>query len=131
MYFAGLKERFMKNGIKRLLLFLVIMISSSGVSLLASDSIPKKDFKEYAGSYIFPENQFAQKVSVEVKNDTLLVVAEIGSISLTFVGEDKFEVGDFGVMIIFVKDALKQKVVGVRVHYPEGDFEIIGKKLTP
>jgi hypothetical protein len=118
----------MKKGIKKLLLFSLLMISSSGVSLLANDSIPGKQLKDYAGSYIFPENQFAERVSIELKNDTLVVVAEIGSINLTFLGGEKYEAGDFGVYVVFIKNELTQKVTGVKVLYPLGDFEITGKK---
>ncbi len=113
---------------KRFLLIFAIIIIPFGGSLIANDSIPKKTFKEYAGHYTLPENQFAQSITIEVINDTLVVVSEIGSVPLTHLTDDRFEVLQYGVQVQFIKDELKQKVLGVRVTYTEGDIDITGKK---
>ena len=107
------------------LLFLSIILGSS---LFANDSIPLNTLREYTGRYILPENQYAQLVNVELKNDTLFVATEMGPIILSHVIDNQFEVPEFGVKVHFLKDELTLKVLGVRIIYTEGDLDLFGKK---
>ena len=110
-----------------LLTFFYFLLSTS---LFANDNIPKKSLKDYAGRYILPENQYAERVVVEIKNDTLLVVTDMGPIQLIQVSDDIFEVTEFNVLVKFIRDATKRMVLGVRIIYKEGDVDIFGKKET-
>lgn len=118
----------MKNEITTLLILFVMMILYPGGSLQANDSIPQKSFQDYTGKYTFPDNDLAKQVKVVLNNDTLLVVSDMGSVRLNHLTGDRFEVTDYSVFVEFMIDETTKKVVGVKVLYPEGDLEIIGKK---
>lgn len=113
---------------KRFLLIFVIIIIPFYGSLIANDSIPRKSLMEYAGRYTFPENHLAENITIELINDSLVVVSEIGSVNLTQIADDTFEVSQYSVKVQFIKNETKQKVIGVRVIYTEGDIDITGKK---
>ena len=51
-------------------------------------------------------------------------------INIYQVSDDIFEVTEFNVLVKFIRDATKRKVLGVRIIYKEGDVDIFGKKET-
>ncbi len=108
-----------------LLTFFFFILSTS---LFANDSIPKKSLNDYAGRYVLPENQYAESVVVEIKNDTFLVVTDMGTIQLIHVSDDTFEVAEFNVQVKFIRDKTTRKVLGVRIIYEENNIDIYGKK---
>ncbi len=114
---------------KRKSLLIISVLIFCG-SLFANDSIPKKSFTDYVGRYKLPENQYAEYASVEMKNDTLYVVADMGSIQLIYIQDETFEIPDFNVQVKFVRDETKRKVLGVRIIYTDGDVDMFGKKET-
>lgn len=114
---------------RSLVVILALILIPFGSSLFANDSIPQKFLEKYTGRYTLPENGFAESVKIELSNNKLYVSAkDLGSIELTHISEDTFEVSEFSVKVLFIKDETQQKIIAVRVTYADGDIDITGKK---
>lgn len=94
----------------------------------AEEKVQIKNMLEYTGRYIFPENNIAESLTVEQSNNLLKIVSSIGSADLKFIGDDSFEIPEYGGNAIFIIDETTQKVVGIKVSIPMGNIDLEGVK---
>ncbi|MEN6618132.1 MAG: hypothetical protein ABFC28_01310 [Rikenellaceae bacterium] len=95
---------------KRTLLVLSLIILALFGAVQAEEKAQIKNMQEYIGRYTFPENNIAESLTVEQNDNILRIVSSIGSADLKFIGNDSFEIPEYGGNAIFVKDETNQKV---------------------
>ncbi len=113
---------------KRTLLVLSLIILALFGAVQAEEKVQIKNMLEYTGRYTFPENNIAGSLTVEQNNNLLKIVSTIGSADLKFIGNESFEIPEYGGNVIFVKDVKNQKVVGIKVSIPMGNIDLEGVK---
>ncbi|MDR2691214.1 MAG: hypothetical protein LBB73_02795 [Dysgonamonadaceae bacterium] len=83
--------------------------------LIPAQGSGKADWQEYAGRYVFSVENSAETVEITLQGDsTLTVFSSLGEVALTHVGKDRFEVPQFGGVVIFERDE-KRQVIACKV----------------
>lgn len=77
----------------------------------------KKDLEEYAGQYVFLEESPIDAVDITLSDSTLVVVTELGEITLKYIGDDRFSIPQYGGISVFERDE-SRKISGVTVSIP-------------
>ena len=113
---------------KKTLTVLSLIIFALFGAIQAEEKVQIKNMLEYTGRYIFPENNMAESLMVEQNNNLLKIVSSIGSADLKFIGNDSFQIPEYGGNAIFVKDETNQKVIGIKVSIPMGNIDLEGVK---
>jgi hypothetical protein len=115
---------------KKKILMIAVVISCLMGLIKAENNVQKQDLKIYTGKYNFTLNNTPESATVELKGDTLRIVASIGSADLKFIENESFGIPQYGGLVVFLKDETKQKVIGIRVSVPMGNIELEGVKET-
>ncbi|MDR2626920.1 MAG: hypothetical protein LBC40_02685 [Dysgonamonadaceae bacterium] len=104
---------------KKVLLF-TIYIFMILISARASDNA---DWQEYTGRYVFSGNGQGETLEIYLQSDTILTAfSSLGEVTLTHVGKDRFEVPQYGGVIIFERDE-KQQVIACRISVAAIELE--------
>lgn len=113
---------------KTKIISLILLFSVAGI-ISAFRPTPSTKLSDYVGRYVFPYNQAAEEVIINLRNDSLFATASLGTVQLKYIAEDNFEIPEYGGEVTFTRKDSTKVVSTVKVIIPAASIEIEGKKV--
>jgi hypothetical protein len=85
----------------------------------------RADWQDYTGHYVIATEHLEETVEIVLQGDSVLrAFSALGEVLLTYVGKDRFEVPQYGGVIVFERDE-KQTVIACKVSIAAIEVEDI------
>lgn len=92
---------------------------------ISTQAIDKTSWQEYTGHYVLSFDNSEETVEITFREDsTLTVFSSLGQVALTYVKKDRFEVPQYGGVIIFERNK-EQQVIACKISVAIIDMEEI------